>query len=178
MPSHQRSWCSATRRCRVRQSLEPGQQQLRAPFGGGFGGFGGFGNNNQNSFRVGYTVGGGLEWMFAPNWSVKAEYLYVDLGRNNNNNNFFFRQQQRQPQHGACRPPRRELPLQLGHVRSGRRPLLIVSTILEEARPLCRAFFIGAWALQAPAGTGGSGFSRRPLARYDLCNHRRTASFG
>ena len=52
-----------------------------------FAGFGGFayGNNNQNSFRVGYTVGGGLEWMFAPNWSVKAEYLYVDLGRGDNN---------------------------------------------------------------------------------------------
>ena len=30
--------------------------------------------------RTGWTVGGGAEWMFAPNWSVKAEYLYVDLG--------------------------------------------------------------------------------------------------
>jgi opacity protein-like surface antigen len=30
--------------------------------------------------RVGWTVGGGLEWLFAPNWSVKAEYLYYDLG--------------------------------------------------------------------------------------------------
>jgi outer membrane immunogenic protein len=30
--------------------------------------------------RVGWTVGGGFEWMFAQNWSVKAEYLYVDLG--------------------------------------------------------------------------------------------------
>ena len=25
--------------------------------------------------------------MFLPNWSVKAEALYYDLGRNNNNNN-------------------------------------------------------------------------------------------
>ncbi|MFO1169291.1 MAG: outer membrane beta-barrel protein [Rhodoblastus sp.] len=33
------------------------------------------------STRVGYTLGGGAEWMFAPNWSVKAEYLYYDLGR-------------------------------------------------------------------------------------------------
>ena len=41
------------------------------------------------SFRVGYTVGGGVEYAFTPNWSVKAEYLYVDL-RQNNNNNFFF----------------------------------------------------------------------------------------
>lgn len=38
----------------------------------------GFGNPN----RDGYTVGGGLEYMFAPSWSVKAEYQYYDLGRN------------------------------------------------------------------------------------------------
>jgi outer membrane immunogenic protein len=31
--------------------------------------------------RTGWTAGGGLEWMFSPNWSVKAEYLYYDLGR-------------------------------------------------------------------------------------------------
>jgi outer membrane immunogenic protein len=30
--------------------------------------------------RVGWTAGGGVEWMFAPNWSAKAEYLYYDLG--------------------------------------------------------------------------------------------------
>ncbi len=30
--------------------------------------------------RIGWTVGGGLEWMFMPNWSAKAEYLYYDLG--------------------------------------------------------------------------------------------------
>ncbi len=31
--------------------------------------------------RTGWTAGGGLEWMVSPNWSVKAEYLYYDLGR-------------------------------------------------------------------------------------------------
>lgn len=30
---------------------------------------------------AGWTVGAGGEWMFAPRWSVKLEYLYVDLGR-------------------------------------------------------------------------------------------------
>jgi outer membrane immunogenic protein len=30
--------------------------------------------------RWGWTVGAGGEYKFAPNWSVKAEYLYVDLG--------------------------------------------------------------------------------------------------
>ena len=33
--------------------------------------------------RVGWTAGVGAEWMFAPQWSVKTEYLYVDLGRFN-----------------------------------------------------------------------------------------------
>lgn len=29
--------------------------------------------------RIGWTAGGGVEWMFLPQWSVKAEYLFVDL---------------------------------------------------------------------------------------------------
>jgi outer membrane immunogenic protein len=33
--------------------------------------------NHQN----GYTVGGGLEYMFAPNWSAKAEYQYYNFGK-------------------------------------------------------------------------------------------------
>ena len=30
--------------------------------------------------RVGFAVGGGLEYAFGNNWSLKAEYLYVNLG--------------------------------------------------------------------------------------------------
>jgi outer membrane immunogenic protein len=30
--------------------------------------------------KSGWTVGGGYEAMFAPNWSLKLEYLFVDLG--------------------------------------------------------------------------------------------------
>jgi outer membrane immunogenic protein len=30
--------------------------------------------------RFGGTIGAGFEWMVVPNWSVKAEYLYVGLG--------------------------------------------------------------------------------------------------
>jgi outer membrane immunogenic protein len=33
-----------------------------------------------SSTRIGWTVGGGWEWMFVPNWTVKGEYLYYDLG--------------------------------------------------------------------------------------------------
>lgn len=36
-----------------------------------------------NGGRDGYTVGGGLEYMFAPSWSAKLEYQYYDLGRVN-----------------------------------------------------------------------------------------------
>jgi outer membrane immunogenic protein len=31
--------------------------------------------------RFGATIGAGVEWLIIPNWSVKAEYLYVGLGR-------------------------------------------------------------------------------------------------
>jgi len=36
--------------------------------------------NQSSNTAVGWTVGAGTEWMFAPHWSLKAEYLYVDLG--------------------------------------------------------------------------------------------------
>ena len=31
-------------------------------------------------YRSRMTVGAGFEWAFAPSWSLKAEYLYFDLG--------------------------------------------------------------------------------------------------
>ena len=30
--------------------------------------------------HTGFTIGGGLEYMFAPNWSAKGEYMYTSLG--------------------------------------------------------------------------------------------------
>ena len=38
---------------------------------------------SSNETRIGFAVGGGIEWEFAPSWSVKAEYLFVDLGTTN-----------------------------------------------------------------------------------------------
>ncbi len=35
--------------------------------------------------RIGWTAGAGVEYAVTPKWSVKAEYLYVDLGRNSAN---------------------------------------------------------------------------------------------
>jgi outer membrane immunogenic protein len=33
-----------------------------------------------SSTRWGWTAGGGIEWMFAPHWSLKGEFLYYNLG--------------------------------------------------------------------------------------------------
>ena len=44
------------------------------------------GTTSANSLLVGYSVGGGAEWMFAPNWSLKAEALYWNLGNMNISN--------------------------------------------------------------------------------------------
>jgi outer membrane immunogenic protein len=56
----------------VNASTSVFQSILGVPFG--------YGASSYSDTRVGWTAGGGLEWMFAPNWSAKAEYLYYDLG--------------------------------------------------------------------------------------------------
>jgi outer membrane immunogenic protein len=38
------------------------------------------GGGSVTKLVAGWTVGGGAEWKFAPNWSLRAEYLYIDLG--------------------------------------------------------------------------------------------------
>lgn len=54
----------------------------------------GFSSGAFSGTRVGYTLGGGAEWMLREHWSLKAEYLYYDLGTVNYalsplSNNFF-----------------------------------------------------------------------------------------
>jgi len=36
-----------------------------------------------HSHKDGWTVGGGLEYMFAPSWSAKIEYQYYNFGSTN-----------------------------------------------------------------------------------------------
>jgi outer membrane immunogenic protein len=38
---------------------------------------------SKSSIKTGYTLGGGIEWAFDPNWSLKSEYLFVNLGDEN-----------------------------------------------------------------------------------------------
>jgi outer membrane immunogenic protein len=44
---------------------------------------GGFATSGQNRTRSGWTAGGGVEWMFAPQWSAFLEGNYMDLGHKN-----------------------------------------------------------------------------------------------
>jgi outer membrane immunogenic protein len=80
-----------TVRGRVGISLAP-QWLLYATGGGGYGEFksavtlsglvvGGFTTTTDHGF---WTVGGGVENMFAPHWSWKLEYLYLSTGNINN----------------------------------------------------------------------------------------------
>jgi outer membrane immunogenic protein len=46
-------------------------------------------NIESTQTRWGWTVGAGWEWMFAPSWSVKAEYMYMDFGSKDISNDTF-----------------------------------------------------------------------------------------
>jgi outer membrane immunogenic protein len=35
---------------------------------------------SSDTSKAGWTAGAGVEWMFAPQWSTKVEYLYWDTG--------------------------------------------------------------------------------------------------
>jgi outer membrane immunogenic protein len=48
-------------------------------YGGDYG-FMGAGTGQASETLVGWHIGGGAEWMFMPNWSLKAEAFYYDLG--------------------------------------------------------------------------------------------------
>ena len=52
---------------------------------------------NVSKWRFGWAAGGGIEWGFAPNWSVRAEYLFMHFGShsaiNSGGDTYTFRNQ-------------------------------------------------------------------------------------
>ena len=46
---------------------------------------GSFWSGNPSSTRVGWTIGGGVEYAITNNITIKGEYLYADLGSSNFN---------------------------------------------------------------------------------------------
>jgi outer membrane immunogenic protein len=56
----------------------PGGVVLVGPNAGAFNAFGG--STSASTTRVGWTVGGGLEYAVTNNWSIRAEYRYTDFG--------------------------------------------------------------------------------------------------
>ena len=61
--------------------------------------------------HTGYTIGGGLEYLFTPNWSAKGEYMFTSLGSKTYNlgGDLFDFRHHRLPHHQG----RRELSLQV-----------------------------------------------------------------
>ncbi|HXZ17191.1 MAG TPA: TonB-dependent receptor, partial [Roseiarcus sp.] len=60
-------------------TVDASSQILNVDPNGNIVGLGG-GASRLAATRAGWTAGAGVEWMFLPKWSVKAEYLYYDLG--------------------------------------------------------------------------------------------------
>jgi outer membrane immunogenic protein len=50
----------------------------------------GLSNPSGNVIKVGWSAGLGSEWMFAPGWSTKIEYLHADLGSETFSGGGFF----------------------------------------------------------------------------------------
>ena len=79
--------------------------------------------NDSNNNNVGWTVGGGVEWAFALNWTAKIEGLYVAFDRQRNNNTDFCRRRGgRRFQHrrsGYGGPAWLRQPSQSGRLRRG-----------------------------------------------------------
>lgn len=71
--------CHRSRRCDIRRSAFYAKGGYAwaddrfsiAGLGGSF---------SESKVLSGWTVGAGVEYMFAPNWSLKGEYMYADYG--------------------------------------------------------------------------------------------------
>jgi outer membrane immunogenic protein len=65
------AWASARATTTINQAMLGTTVGGTAPYTGA---------NSVNTELFGPVVGGGIEWKWTANWSIKAEYLYADLG--------------------------------------------------------------------------------------------------
>ena len=90
--------------------------------------------------KDGYTVGAGLEYMFAPNWSAKAEYQYYNFGSTTFTSGPADVVGVAGPGRRAYRQGRCELPLRLG--RTGGLALLTPNSDHDLTRAGSRRPFV------------------------------------
>ena len=113
----------------------------------------------RSNTSTGWTAGGGVEWLFAPHWSAKLEYLYVDLDSSGINGAFTgWELGNNHPSADQRRARRRELSLQLGGSGSGCRQVLIVRgrifasavELIDRSPALVAGFFLSEIAAPFP----------------------------
>ena len=120
-----------------------------------------------NGGRDGYTVGGGLEYLFTQNWSGKVEYQYYDFGTVNFVGPapaLYRRQLPQRPAHHQGRP---ELSLQLGCSGCSACPGILITSEplgseIEKGRHLMPALFaLGLFRLELFAICHAHGISAK-----------------
>ena len=93
--------------------------------------------------KDGYTVGAGLEYMFAPNWSAKAEYQYYNFGKTTFTSGPGRHRRRQLPERRTHRQGRCELPVRLGW--PGRRQILIPVGYRDAEKAGSRRPFLLRW---------------------------------
>jgi len=71
------------------------------------------GSYSASSTRAGWTAGAGIEGMLSRNWSVKAEYLYMDLGNTTDTFSTFYTRNSR---YRTSRSPNRHFVISRKHL--------------------------------------------------------------
>ncbi len=83
---------------------------------------------NWNKSLTGYDVGGGVEYAWTPNWTVRVEYRYYNFGNNNNQAIYLGAQPQLDPQRKR-RQGRPDLSVRRSRCGAGCRQILTFSAL-------------------------------------------------
>ena len=134
--------------------------------------YGGVEAFRRSNTSTGWTAGGGVEWLFAPHWSAKVEYLYVDLASSGiNGASPAWNWAHNHPSAAQRRARWRELSLQLRRAGSGRRQVLIGGKPHPKRNPAFAAGFFFYNLDPKKARPSRPGFSRLGILAADLLAH-------